>query len=348
MKMTFGEFLSARRKEKGLTQKELAQKLFITESAVSKWEQGRANPDISILPTLCELLEVSEHELITASIDSQQRENNVKAKKWNRLSFGWNLFFYLAYGITLLTCFICNLAVSGTLSWFWIVLCSLLLPATFTTLPNFVKKGKLFVLTLSPLMALILLLGVCCLSTDGNWFFVAAFPVIVAFLMVFLPIYLKSNRSFSFLKKHSGLLSIAFCTVMTVLMMYVIESFTLKNGYVEMKWATSVAMPFLCMGALIAFVFIVVIRYLPLRASFKASALLGGLALAHYPLLFWVDDRLYRLFGSEKQQIHLPNLTKWTDDVINDNVQFLIAATMALCAIAFLCVGIFKHTKKSK
>lgn len=40
-KKSFGEYVSRRRKEIGLTQKEFAEKIFVTESAVSKWERGR-------------------------------------------------------------------------------------------------------------------------------------------------------------------------------------------------------------------------------------------------------------------------------------------------------------------
>lgn len=44
-----GQFIAGLRKEKNLTQKDLAKKLFVTDKAVSKWEQGLSLPDISIL-----------------------------------------------------------------------------------------------------------------------------------------------------------------------------------------------------------------------------------------------------------------------------------------------------------
>ena len=136
---SFGEFFKLKRQEKNLTQKQLAKKLFVSESTVSKWEKNAANPDISMLPKLCELLGVSEHELITASVDKKAREEKIQAKKWRTLSFTWSLFFYIAYGVALLPCFICNLAIDKTLSWFWIVLCSLILSFTFTNLPKLIK-----------------------------------------------------------------------------------------------------------------------------------------------------------------------------------------------------------------
>ena len=48
-KQTFGAFICQRRKEMGMTQKEFAQKLYVTDSAVSKWERGLAYPDITLL-----------------------------------------------------------------------------------------------------------------------------------------------------------------------------------------------------------------------------------------------------------------------------------------------------------
>ena len=60
-KKTFGEYICRRRKELGLTQKEFAQRLFVTESAVSKWERGLSYPDVTLLRDICAILEISEH-----------------------------------------------------------------------------------------------------------------------------------------------------------------------------------------------------------------------------------------------------------------------------------------------
>ena len=58
-----GAFISARRKEKGLTQAQLAEQLGVTNKAVSKWESGNGLPDISLFPVLSELLGVTADEL---------------------------------------------------------------------------------------------------------------------------------------------------------------------------------------------------------------------------------------------------------------------------------------------
>ncbi len=60
----FGAFLFQLRKEKDFTQQEVADRLFVSNKAVSKWERGQSLPDISLLTPLAQLLEVSVAELL--------------------------------------------------------------------------------------------------------------------------------------------------------------------------------------------------------------------------------------------------------------------------------------------
>ena len=59
-----GKFIAERRKNQNLTQMQLAEKLNVTDRAVSKWECGRAMPDSSIMLELCGLLDISVNELL--------------------------------------------------------------------------------------------------------------------------------------------------------------------------------------------------------------------------------------------------------------------------------------------
>ncbi len=59
-----GKFIAACRKDNGLTQAVLAEKLGITDRAVSKWETGRSMPDASIMLELCEILKINVNELL--------------------------------------------------------------------------------------------------------------------------------------------------------------------------------------------------------------------------------------------------------------------------------------------
>lgn len=59
-----GKLISEKRKKLNMSQKELADKLFITDKAVSKWERGLSFPDISILIPLAEILKISLYDLL--------------------------------------------------------------------------------------------------------------------------------------------------------------------------------------------------------------------------------------------------------------------------------------------
>ena len=63
-KTQFGGFVALCRKEKGLTQKQLAQRLYVSDKAVSKWERGLSLPDISLLQPLAQALDLSVAELL--------------------------------------------------------------------------------------------------------------------------------------------------------------------------------------------------------------------------------------------------------------------------------------------
>lgn len=67
-----GAFISDCRKAKGWTQSQLAEKLGITDKAVSKWETGRSMPDLSLFTPLCELLEITLNELLAGEYISEE------------------------------------------------------------------------------------------------------------------------------------------------------------------------------------------------------------------------------------------------------------------------------------
>lgn len=66
-----GRFIAEKRKEKNMSQKELAEHLHITDKAVSKWERGLAFPDITILIPLSEVLNVSLYDLLTGGSSNE-------------------------------------------------------------------------------------------------------------------------------------------------------------------------------------------------------------------------------------------------------------------------------------
>ena len=77
-KQTLGMMISTLRKEKGMTQLELAEKMGVTDKAVSKWERDLSFPDINSIPKLAEIFEVSVDELM--QVKTETKENIGKNK----------------------------------------------------------------------------------------------------------------------------------------------------------------------------------------------------------------------------------------------------------------------------
>ena len=84
--MEFNEKLQALRKQKGLTQEELAEKLYISRTAVSKWESGRGYPNIDSLKAISKLFGITIDELLSgeqvltiAEEDTRQKEKQIRA-----------------------------------------------------------------------------------------------------------------------------------------------------------------------------------------------------------------------------------------------------------------------------
>jgi transcriptional regulator with XRE-family HTH domain len=69
-----GALIAAKRKEKGMTQRELAEKLHISNKAVSRWETGAGFPDVSLLEPLAEALDVTVTELLSGGEEAQPGE----------------------------------------------------------------------------------------------------------------------------------------------------------------------------------------------------------------------------------------------------------------------------------
>ncbi len=75
-----GRFIAACRKEAGLTQMQLAEKLNITDRAVSKWENGRSLPDSSLMLDLCKELKISVNDLLTGERIPMENKNENNEK----------------------------------------------------------------------------------------------------------------------------------------------------------------------------------------------------------------------------------------------------------------------------
>lgn len=80
-----GSLITQLRKEKNLTQKELADTLGVTDKAVSKWETGKSYPDVALLPKLTSALGVSVDVLLANEKNFKEVERNAMKEKINKM-----------------------------------------------------------------------------------------------------------------------------------------------------------------------------------------------------------------------------------------------------------------------
>lgn len=77
-KRTLGMMISSLRKEKGMTQLQLAEKMGVTDKAVSKWERDLSMPDLNSIPKLAEIFEISVDDLMQMKTDSKENRSQNK------------------------------------------------------------------------------------------------------------------------------------------------------------------------------------------------------------------------------------------------------------------------------
>ena len=122
---TIGKFIAACRKEKGLTQTQLAEKLNITNRAVSKWETGKSIPDAAIMLDLCKILGISVNELLSGeriAMENYQKraEENLVELQQKASSAQKSLNFFIKLVIPILgVLFIVRYGIGGR-TWYFI------------------------------------------------------------------------------------------------------------------------------------------------------------------------------------------------------------------------------------
>lgn len=131
-----GKFIAKCRKEMKLTQAQLAEKLNITDRAVSKWETGKSMPDSSIMLELCNILGITVNELLSGekidmeSYEKRADENLIALKRKDENNMTKNIIISILFSVTFLIgimiCLVCNIAISGNLTWSLIPISSII------------------------------------------------------------------------------------------------------------------------------------------------------------------------------------------------------------------------------
>ena len=330
-KKTFGSFIKSKRTEKNYSQKDLAEMLFVTEGAVSKWERGLSYPDITLISDICRVLDISEHELITASTDTDARKIKHEARKFRVIRSTWFWVPTISYAVAILTCFICNLAVNHTLSWFFIVLSAILCAYTFVpSVTYFFKSKKLLVFSVSTYLSICLLLFTCAVYTNGlYWLPVACIGTLMGYILVFGTILLSGTKlsRFKFVIAFTAVMAL---TILVLLCVYSWQPFMLTSAILITTYAY------------IPLIFCAVICVFAFDGFLKAGICTVVTSCAYYCMGYVTNT----LFGLNENHYEV-DFQNWAQ-CVTGNVHLIVITAMLFISALLFAIGLIRVGKNTK
>jgi len=332
-KQTFGAFIREKRLEKKLTQKELAEQLFVSESAISKWEMGKSYPDITLIPDLCKALDISEREMIAGATDTEYRIMKNEARLYRRISEAWFWSFTIGYIAAMVICIICDLAVNHRPTFSVIVFASLLLAYSFVpTWIRFSKKHKLTLFVGTSYLSLVFLFLICCLRFHQSWFGIASAAVLLGYIVCFGPFLIRR-----YLPERYGKLSLPlYFGVVYISLLLLLSVIRITVGYPLWKGIL------ISIYTYIPFIIISAIHLLNMNRYFKAAVDIIAFGLIGYGMQWWIN----RIIGGNTPQYYRVDFTDWIN-CVNGNIT-LSALILAIAISAVLTtIGIYQ-TKRNK
>ena len=338
-KRTFGEFVTQKRKEAGLTQKSFAEKLFVSESAVSKWERGISFPDITLIRDICTILNVNEHELLTASEDLESRNIEKFAKKYLKMMKRIQVFVSIIFSISLIASFICNIAIFHTLSWFFLVLTGELVALSITLLPIIVSKNKGLITLGAFVSSITLLLFVCNLYVEGNWFLLSESAFLLGMTIVFLPFVLSRIGLTEFAATNKAFICFCIDTVFILTFLLICSIVTKGN------WFFSTALPIAGVSLLLPWIMLLIIRYTKLNVLFKTAACFGSITI----FISFINGFISRILNDKQYNFWLhAEFNNWQGEQIGANINMIIIIFFLIFILLFTVGGIIKTIQTSK
>ena len=329
-KKSFGSYIKLKRTEKNYSQKDLAEMLFVTEGAVSKWERGVSYPDITLISDICRVLDISEHELITASTDTDTRKMKHEARNFRVIRGTWFWVPTISYAVALLTCFICNLAVNHTLSWFFIVLTALLCAYTFIpTFTSLFERKKLLVFTVTSYLSICLLLFTCAVYTNGlYWFPVACIGTLMGYILVFGTI-LLSRTKLSHFKFVIAFTAVWVLTILLLLCVYSWHPFMIESAILITIYAY---IPLILCAVICMFAF----------DRFLKAGICTIVTSCVYCCMGYVTNALFGL-NENHYEVDFHN---WAQ-CVTGNVHLIVITAMLFISVLLFVIG-FLRVRKNK
>lgn len=345
-KVEFGNFISTKRKENNLTQKELAEKLFVSESAVSKWERGLSYPDISLVTEICSVLNISEHELINASEDFHQREIERQSEKYLNLIRKYIVFFNTVYILTVATCFICELAITHKIAWSFIVLTAILLAYSLTVLPVLVKHHKGLITVAASFITLNLLLLTCSIYTQTDWFIMTFVSILFSYVLVFVPVFLRNistaqSPAINLISRHKA----AFCMLIdSVLLFLLVFTGVIYTNESSLADGLKIGMLSTIAGLIFPWFYLIIIRYININGLYKTSLCLVFTGIYN----LFINSTLNAIIYNSKWTMPKINMSIWNDTYLNGNIGLITFFAFLFIAVIFLIGGIYMDLSRKR
>ncbi|MBR6045372.1 MAG: zf-HC2 domain-containing protein [Ruminococcus sp.] len=276
---------------------------------------------------------------INTEIIKERDEVLVKqARTFKRRSAAAGAVIGAIFSVPILICLIVNLATGAGLTWFFIVLTAMFIPASLTVVPLIVTENK-GLWTLGAFTAsLLTLLGVCCIYSGGSWWFVAASSIVFGLSVPFTPFIVGSKPVRSRIKKHRGLLIPLIWSVTFILMLVCIGIRSESENF--FRYALAYTIPTLAYVWTIALL-IVLPKWSPrlrLAACIFASA-----------LFYFLGDSMVLLLLGRGIRIPTFDFTSYDSNAILDSVTwtvFILGTVIAGIIAAAELHRIKKNNKK--
>ena len=254
--MTLGEKIQKLRREKGLSQEALAEKLAVTRQTISKWELGQSLPDLNFIAALCSIFEVSSDYLIKNEnkVGIQRKAAAPKKSPWltaQRKRLVWNIFSAAAVAAGCI-CLIVDHFTAEKLLWSWIAAASIG-AAWLVLLPLFTAKEKLIlkVLQMAGAASLLLLAVLALLLKKSIIFKLGSCIALAAFLAVWIiyQIFQKSSRHYWRAAGFSLWVMIPLPILINFMAAYFIKNVQIEPASVLLNSAITFLLSLFCFGA---------------------------------------------------------------------------------------------------
>ena len=253
---------------------------------------------------------------------------HTQAKKFRRRSAVAGSIVGAIFSIPILVCLIVNLATGAGLTWFFIVLAAMLIPASLVVVPLMAPQDKFFWMVCSFTVSLLMLLGVCSIYSGGTWFMIAAPAVLFGLSVIFMPAMVHTKPVERLIRGNKALTVIAADTLTFALMMSCIGIRTAAPNFLRYVFAFALP-PFAVLWGI--YVLICVPKWNGLLKA-AACVLLASL------VFFFNDTFVYRILGGTT---HFP-----TFGSVNDILCWIVLIAGTITAAILAVFGFCKAARK--